>query len=193
MIISSPITVMTPDSPRLLGQGISDPSTVLGEIVDPVAWPVLRISYIEPPPPPPIPYPPTIAPIAPAGGETGVARDASISFTIRDPNVGDQVRRTSIRAFVEGVLIYNGLTNAFAQDWQASTITENAFNGYDFDLIPDLFARFDVGQIIHVRVLAQDLLGALTEESWTFTITTELAFRMRIYDMLLGSVRRQDS
>lgn len=133
---------------------------------------------------------PTIVNQVPVPDATSIVRGVIISFSIRD--AAPFVVRTSIRVYVNGDLIYNGAPNTFAEDWLASSFSANAFNGFDFVLISNLFSKFDVGQIVTVRVVAEDDSANQADVSWSFTITTDPTFRLRIYDMLLGSVRKQD-
>lgn len=132
---------------------------------------------------------PEITPVSPSPGETDVERQSEISFTTSD-NAGVEI--TSICAYVQGVLIYSGVPNTFAEDWEASYFVANSSNGYDFTLVPNMFAKFDLGEIVTVRVYIQDTVGNEAEEVWQFTVETISDFKLRIYPMIVASMRRHD-
>lgn len=131
---------------------------------------------------------PTVTPVSPTNGATDVDRDASIVFDITSPYSFDVAASTF---YVGGKRVYYGAANSFDGDWSASSFAAIT-NGSRVTLVPNMFAKYDLGQIVTVRVITGTDLGCEADVQWSFTVTFDAAFRLRIYHMLLGSVRRMN-
>ena len=108
-------------------------------------------------------HPPTVEDISPVENSTGQSNDPPIQFSIRDNFAVDQ---DTIQVLVNTQMVYRKVTG-FDPDWAGSTITVNAYNGWDFVL--DHAERFEPGTVINVRVIARDTSDLLVDSSWKFT------------------------
>ena len=129
---------------------------------------------------------PIITPVSPTNGATDVDRDAPIIFDITSPYSFDVAASTF---YVGGSRVYYGAANSFDGDWAGSSFA-TITNGSRVTLVPNIFAKYDLGEIVTVRVVTSTDLGCEADVQWSFTVTFDSAFRLRIYHMLLGSVRR---
>lgn len=133
------------------------------------------------------PIPPIITPLDPTNGQVDVEKDTPISFTVTDES-GD-LDFLSIKAWINGVLIFS--EGKATGGWIATSIAISGPDGYK--VILDHINRdtyFEDGEQINARVFAEDDEHNQDEESWSFSVTRKL--RMKIYPMVLGSVRKQD-
>jgi len=106
---------------------------------------------------------PTIIDKSPAPDSTGNSNVPTITFSINDDVDVDQ---STIQIFVDGVLVYKLSTGFSAQYSAGSSITTNAFNGFDLSLVRA--TRFTIGSTVVIRALAQDFASTLVDETWSF-------------------------
>lgn len=130
--------------------------------------------------------PPTITPITPVDGETGVAKDTAIIFTVIDTESG--VVFSSIQVWVRGVLAFDG-TN-FLAGWKQSAAVAIT-DGYQFELIADRSRYARSNTETGIRVVAEDVATNAANENWAFAATSNLG-SMASYRFILGSIRDLD-
>lgn len=133
--------------------------------------------------------PPTITPLTPADGETDVAKTAKLIFSITD---GTSVDFSTIQVYVRGQLVFDGSLGLFSPGWESSVYVANSGNGFTFTLCPSLQFQWRNRETVEVFVRARDGEALLAEKEWSFTAAGSPVGGIKIYDMLLRSIRRVD-
>lgn len=136
------------------------------------------------------PQPPTVEPIDPTAGSTGVAKDAGASFKIVEALDPLSIVLATVFVYVRGVLIFNGPSLTFAEGWKSSTIEADG-NGYTFFLRPDRLEWWRNLETVDVRVIAENSVSLSVDFTYSFNAARK-AFRQSIYRMVLASLRKMD-
>jgi hypothetical protein len=110
----------------------------------------------------PIPSPPAIIPIAPLPNQTGVAQSSPICIRFTD---NEQVSLATLKIAVGGIYYVFG---GSAQNGGTIVADGNDENGFDIEL--KLPALMPLGSRQEVVVTVADLLGAVTEKVYFFSV-----------------------
>lgn len=129
--------------------------------------------------------PPVITPLDPVDGAVEVEKDSHISFVINDIDSG--VDLSTVKLWIDGLLIYSG-QSVVAAGW--SMLVTPIANGYSFIATPSRVAYYQSNEDVSPVVEAYDLDGNYAIERWTFSTIRNLW--IKIYPMLLGSIRAKD-
>lgn len=124
--------------------------------------------------------------ISPIDGDSEVPIIGPIVFSIRD-DYGLPIE--NIVVYVEGEIVF--FSGSFSDGWETSVYYINAYNSFDFILIPNAGNALTEQKNIIVRVVASDYVGLSLDESWSFTTAGEV-FSLSIYTMLTRSIREMD-
>lgn len=130
---------------------------------------------------------PRLVDVDPYAGQTDVVRTTPIVFTIVDDA---EVVQASIRIVVNDSLVYNGVTDTFADGWGASIKTGTPSTGFSFSLIRE--EEWEDGEEVFVGVIASDPTGLTMNEAYSFVIESEVEFPFSSYRFIIRSIREKD-
>lgn len=123
---------------------------------------------------------------SPSAGEIDQKPLQTIAISLGDRN---DVVLSSVRIYVNDRVIYNGSTDTYAEGWTGSQDRTNGINGFDFILIPSV--EFGFGDLIEVRVYAENVIALTLDYNWSFYIQADnIVFST--YNMLRRSIRDHD-
>lgn len=117
--------------------------------------------------------PPRLENEDPTPSETGVIRNKRIEFDVLESVDGYNLRSSSIDAYVEGVLAFDGLGFIYPYDASGSLVAPIT-DGYHFNI--EKTGLFDSDISVNVRVTATDDVEVALDETYSF-ITEDNALR----------------